>query len=80
MLSSFLVDGVVELQRRITCRGANSFSPVGETGEGFVGENWRSACQFVNRELRKLGVEDGPRVGTRVEVAEEGRGEGEEGL
>ena len=34
----------------------------------------------MNRELRKLGVEDGPRVGTRVERAEEGRYEGEEGV
>ena len=32
------------------------------------------------RELRKLGVEGDPRVGTRVERADEGRWEGEEGV
>jgi hypothetical protein len=36
--------------------------------------------QFVNGELRKLDVEGDPRVGTRVERAEEGRCEGEEGV
>jgi hypothetical protein len=30
LLSSFLADGVIELQRRITVRGANRFSPVGD--------------------------------------------------
>jgi hypothetical protein len=45
------------------------------------GENWRQVLPCVTiTGIAEAGVEGGPRVGTRVERAEEGRCEGEEGL